>query len=146
MTYGRRALWYLGLWLAMLVGALPAAAGATDYCVAPSTDCGGTLVPNVQDALALADDQTDADRVFLDAGTYTAPTAAGFAYNESSSPVEIIGKGSGQTTLTAPAGASSVLSVTGGAGTSVHDLIVRIPQNAAYGFTGLTTANSAQRV
>ena len=146
MTVGRWTLPLLGVSAAMLIGLVPATAGATDYCVAPNTDCGGTLVPNVEQALDLADNATDADRVILGAATYTAPTPAGFAYNESSSPVEIIGKGAGQTIFTAPAGASSVLSLTGGPGSSVHDLKIRIPQNAADGSTGLSTANSAQRI
>jgi hypothetical protein len=87
---------FLAVSAAMLMGLAPATAGATDYCVG-NTDCGATPVASLGEALALAAQQTNADRVFLDATTYLAPTAAGFAYNESSSPVEIIGKGAGQT-------------------------------------------------
>jgi len=146
MTGGRRTLLFLGVSAAMLMGLIPATAGATDYCVAPNNDCGGTLVPNVEQALDLADDATDADRVFLGATTYTAQTATGFYYSEQSSPVEIIGQGRGQTTLTAPSASSFVMRLIGGPGTSVHDLTIRLPQTAAAGLRGLSTANLGGRI
>ena len=37
-------------------------------------------VANFQTALDKADDSANADRIFLGAGTYAAPTAAGFNY------------------------------------------------------------------
>jgi hypothetical protein len=117
----------------LTAAAVPAAASASDYCVAPNTTCGGTLVPTIEQALDHADDASDADRVFLGATTYTAQSVTGFYYSESSSPVEIIGQGRGQTTLTAPAAASFVVRLIGGPGTSVHDLTIRLPQNAAAG-------------
>jgi hypothetical protein len=128
---------------ALLVGVLPAVAGATDYCV--DTDCGGTNVQSFEQALGLADDAPDADRIFLGAATYTAPTASGYAYS-TGGPVEIIGQGVGQTVLTGPAGAFSVLSLYGGAGSSVHDLTIRLPQNAASGARGLATEDEARRI
>jgi hypothetical protein len=141
-----------GRWLgaavaaALMAGALPAVASAADYCVAPNTSCGGTNVATFDQALSSAAAAPDADRIFLGTATYTAPTADGFFYLQSSSPVEIVGQGEGHTILTSPGGGDGVLDVTGGPGTSVHDLTIRLPQNAAYGESGLTTSNTAQRI
>ena len=132
--------------VAMVAGLAPATAGATDYCVAPNTGCGGTLVPNVEQALDLADNAGDADRVFLGAATYTASSVTGFYYSESGSPVEIVGQGEGQTTLTAPPAASFVVRLIGGPGTSVHDLTIKLPQSAAAGLKGLSTSNLGRRI
>src|SRR5919197_277788 len=93
LAYGLMA----GLTAAPLAGALPAAASAADYCVAPNTTCGGTNVASFEQALDLADNATDADRIFLGAATYTAPTASGYSYNKLDSPVDIVGQGEGQT-------------------------------------------------
>jgi hypothetical protein len=136
-----------GMAAALLAGALPAAASAADYCVAPNTTCGGTNVASFQQAIDLADNATDADRIFLGAATYTAPSASGYSYNQSSSPVEIVGKGEGSTILTSPnGGTTAVLYLEGGGDTSVHDLTIRLPQNAAAGLAGLSTENTASRI
>src|SRR6478672_6493405 len=84
---------------ALLCAWLAPAAQATDYCVAPNTTCGGTNVANFQTALDLADNAANADRIFLGAATYMAPTASGFSYGLASGPVEIIGAGIGQSIL-----------------------------------------------
>jgi hypothetical protein len=131
---------------ALVAGALPAGAGATDYCVAPNTGCGGNNVATFEQALDQADNANDGDRVFLGAGTYTAPVASGFYYSASNAPVEIIGQGRGQTIVTSPAAASYVVRLYGGSGTSVRDLTIRIPQNAAAGHKGLWTDDSARRI
>ena len=123
------------------------AAHAKDYCVAPNASCGGTNVATFQAALDAADNAVDADRIFLGAATYTASASTGFAYDESSSPVEIAGAGRGQTILTGPIGGSeSVLLVKAGSASSIHDLTVRLPQNAASSFVGLVTHNDATRI
>ena len=96
MTRTRLTPFLLAVPMAMSAGLAPASAGAADYCVAPNTGCGGTPVPNLEQALDLADNATDPDRVFLGAATYMAPTATGFYYSESSSPVEIIGQDEAQ--------------------------------------------------
>jgi hypothetical protein len=142
---GRLARWLAAAAGAALVAAaLPAAAGATDYCV--DTGCGGTNVGTFEEALDKADDASDADRIFLGALDYTA-TATGFRYDRTDAPVEIIGQGAGQTTLTsAPGGTSRVLRLVAGAGSSVHDLTIRLPQNAAAGLTGLSTNAVARRI
>src|SRR5919198_4782060 len=80
-----------GLTAALVAGALPAAASASDYCVAPNTTCGGTNVATFEQALDLADNAPDADRIFLGAATYTAPTTDGYFYEKPDSPVEIVG-------------------------------------------------------
>jgi hypothetical protein len=130
---------------ALAAAALPAAAGATDYCV--DTGCGGTNVATFEEAIDLADNAADADRIFLGAATYTAPTMLGFGYYQSSAPVEIVGQGTGQTILTSQPGANApVLGLVGGAGSSVHDLTIRLPQNAAAGLRGLFTNAVAQRI
>jgi hypothetical protein len=128
---------------ALLVGALPAVAGATDYCV--NTSCGGTNVQSFEQALGLADDAPDADRIFLGAEKYTAPTASGYGYTVGGT-VQIIGQGTGQTFLTGPPGASKVLSLYGGPGSSVQDLTIRLPESVAHGASGLATQNDARRI
>jgi hypothetical protein len=146
---GRRlARWFaVGVVAALLASALPAVASAADYCVAPNTTCGGTNVASFEQALTMAGAAADADRIFLGAATYTASGANGFRYNHPSSPVEVIGQGREQTILTSPAGGSvAVLLLFGGAGSSIHDLTIRLPQNAANGFRGLSTTSDAQRI
>ena len=98
-----------------LAAGAPAPAAATDYCVPTVAACpapGGTGVLTLQSALDAADNLPDADRIFLDSGTFTAPTTAGFIYNTGGRPVELHGSGStgaGKTTLTAPTGSARVL-------------------------------------
>jgi hypothetical protein len=129
-----------------LFAVLPGAASATDYCVAPNTGCGGTDVGTFHKALDLADDAPDADRIFLGAVTYASPTTGGFDYSKAGAPVEIIGKGTGQTIVTAPSGASSALRLFGSSGNSVHDLRIDIPANVAADFAGLSTDGLAHRI
>lgn len=136
----------IGVAAMSLLAALPAAAGAADYCVFPNVGCGGTNVTTLEKALDLADDQPNADRILLGAWTYVAPTASGFDYSKSGAPVEIVGKGAGQTVLTAPSGASNVLRLFGDAGSSVHDLRIGIPANAGVDFAGLSTDGVARRI
>jgi hypothetical protein len=119
---------------------LPTAAAATDYCVAPNTTCGGTNVANFQTALSTAAGVSNADRIFLGATTYTAPTTAGYSYSAPGSPVEIIGAGIGQTTLTAPSTASGVLYLDGGASSSISALSIHVPTNFAVSSGGLTAS------
>jgi hypothetical protein len=130
----------------IVVAVLPGAAGATDYCVDPSIDCGANKVDSFQKALDLADDTPDADRIFLGAGTYTAPDKGGFQYYQMDGPVEIVGAGAERTILTSPAGGDYVLGLFGGAATSIHDLTIRLPQDAATGTAGLMTTNAARRI
>src|SRR5215211_8800657 len=131
---------------ALLAAALPTVAGATDYCVAPNDGCGANNVGSVEAALDSADNATDADRIFLGDSTYTAPAATGFNYSAANSPVEIIGEGTGRTILTSPTPAPHVLTLFGGPGTTIHDLTIQLPQNAAAGPSGLYTTNTARRV
>jgi len=127
-----------------LIGAIPAVAGAADYCVAPKTGCEHD-VDSLTTALDAADDGTDADRVFLGAGTYTAPTIFGFSYFQAGSPVEIVGQGEGETIITS-SGGPTVLWLTAGAGSSIHDVTIRLPQNAQEGAVGLLTDTAVRRV
>jgi hypothetical protein len=121
-------------------------AAATDYCVDVPSTCDPTNnLPHFEDALNKADDAPDADRIFLGAGTYTAPSAAGFSYL--GGPVEVIGKGQGTTILTnSTFGAQRVLSLIGAAGTSVHDLTVHIPAGVTTGHKGLATNGTAREI
>lgn len=134
--------------LTLVVCALPAVAGAADYCVAPNPSCpAANTYQHFEDALAKADDATDADRILLGEGTYEAPTASGFGYNQPSSPVEIVGQGEDRTTVTSPPGGSLwVMRLVGGPGSSIHDLTIRLPQSAAGGIIALSTANTARRI
>lgn len=129
----------------LLAVALPAVAAATDYCVAPNDSCGGVNKQKLEDALDAADDSNDADRIFLGAHEYTAPTASGYNYSQAY-PLEIIGAGMRQTTLTGPPAASKVLAFYGGPGSSIHDLTIRLPQNAADFAAGLETESTARRI
>ena len=127
--------------------ALPASAGATDYCVAPNTTCGGTNISTLEQALDLADNANDADRIFLGDATYAAPTTSGYSYANGFAPVEIIGDGEATTVLTAPSGSTSqVLNLAAAAGSSVHHLTIRIPPNAGVGMDGLRTFNLAHHI
>ena len=121
-------------------------AAATDYCVDVPTTCDAINdVANFETALDKADDSANADRIFLGAGTYTAPNAAGFNY--AGGPVEVIGQGQGTTILTAPfPAAERVLRLMGGAGTSVHHLTVRVPAWVTVGHEGLATDGVAQQI
>jgi hypothetical protein len=132
----------------VLGAALPSVAAATDYCVTPNMNCGQNNVGTFQDALDKAASVDDPDRIFLGADTYGPPPGQdGFVYPASNAPVEIIGSGRGQTTLTGREfGVEGVLDLFGGPGSSVHDLTIQIPRNVAANFTGLLTINTAQRV
>ena len=130
-----------------LFAALPAAAQAADFCVAPNTTCGGMNVGGLQLALGLADNATDGDRIFLGAGTYTAGPA-GFVYDAPGSPVEIIGAGVGSTTLTAPSGSTRVMNLQGGPGSLIRDLMIAMPAGlpAAPLPVGLETGSPARNL
>jgi hypothetical protein len=130
----------------LAVLAYPGAAAATDYCVAPNTTCGGTNVATLEAALDAADNATNSDRVFLGSATYTASSASGYSYSATSAPVEIIGAGTGSTTLTAPAGASRVLGLDGGAGSVLRDLSIVLPANVPVSARGLDLNDLAQNV
>ncbi len=131
------------------IGALPAAASATQFCVPTAAACPGpgTVEPDLQSALALADDASDADVVHLAAGTFIAPTSAGFSYALSSGAVQIVGAGNtgaGRTTLTTPAGAARVLRLRGAAGSSVSGLEIVIADDVPAGQTAQLDLLGAQ--
>jgi hypothetical protein len=131
---------------ALCIGAaLPSLASATDYCVAPSDGCVGTKADSIEQALDLADDDNNPDRVFLGAAVYTPKSVAGFQYVNKDAPVEIIGQGRDKTILTG-AVAFAPLELFGGPGTSVHDLTIRLPEDAPTATTGLWTCNVARRI
>jgi len=129
---------------AALAVAQPAA--ATDYCVDVAMTCdAANNLGHFEDALNKADDAPNADRIFLGAGTYTAPDAAGFNYQ--SGPVEVIGKGQGTTILTGSFPASQrVLRLMGGPGTSIHDLTVHVPPFATLAHEALATDGVARQI
>jgi hypothetical protein len=147
---GRRTSWLAGIIAATFVAAaLPAVAGAADYCVYPNESCEDPThnVKTLDAAIDGADNANDADRIILGAGEYKAQSATGFDYLKGSAPVEIVGQGVGQTTLTSPAGGVSwVLRLAAGAGSSIHDLTIRLPQNVVSGFSGLHTNSTARRI
>jgi len=97
--------------------------------------------------LAKAQGAADADRVFVGPGEYKAKAVTGFSYDRPDGPVEIIGAGRGQTVLTGLAGGSgNVLFLSGGDGTQVHDLTIRIPVNVAAGYRGLALKDAARQI
>jgi hypothetical protein len=150
-SQGRFMRWLaVGVAAGLLAFAFPAVAGATDYCVDAVPACGPKNVASFQAALDKAAAATDADRIFLGPLTYTAPVANGFAYDESGGPVEIVGAGQGGPTPTivtsAPGATDHVLRLTGGPGTSIHDLKIELPPTAVSGLRGLETNATARRI
>jgi hypothetical protein len=146
---GRCTSWLTGAMAAAFVAAaLPAVAGAADYCVYPNQSCDPAHnVQTLEAAIDEADNANDADRIILGAGDYTAKSAHGFDYINGNAPVEIVGQGVGQTILTSPAGGVSwVLRLSAGAGSSIHDLTIRLPEKAVDGFSGLHTNSAARRI
>lgn len=131
-----------------LGAALPSAASATDYCVGAPGCAQADTVQTLEQALAKAEAQADADRVFVGPGKYTAQAITGFSYGRLDGPVEIIGAGRGQTVLTARTdGTGNVLFLNGGQGSSIHDLTIRIPANIAdKDYRGLTLKDAASRI
>jgi len=128
---------------AVFACALPSVAAATDYCVGQNMSCApANHRDKFQNALDGAAATPDADRILLGAETYTAGTVAGYVYN-APSPLEIIGAGVGKSVLTGQTGVDSVLSMSGGAGSAVSDLTVRLPQDVGF---GLITDNTARRI
>jgi hypothetical protein len=55
----------LAIATALVALALPAAASASEICVAPKTGCGGPEVSTLEDALDLADDDFAVHRIHL---------------------------------------------------------------------------------
>jgi len=128
---------------ALFACALPSVAAATDYCVGQNTSCApANHKDKFQNALDAAAATPDADRILLGAEAYTAGTVAGYVYN-GPSPVEIVGAGLGKTVLTGQTGVVSVLDMSGGAGSAVSDLTIRLPQDVGF---GLNTDNTARRI
>jgi hypothetical protein len=136
----------VGLAAGLFASAFPAVASATDYCVDATPACGPKNVASFEQALTQAGAASDPDRIFLGATTYTAPTGSGYGYTHTSSPVEIVGQGTGQTILTAPSGSENVLGLAGGAGSSIHDLTILLPQSMVPQSWGLITENTARHI
>jgi hypothetical protein len=128
---------------------LPGVAAATDYCVPTVAACPGavgTAEPDLQSALDLADNLTDADRVFLAAGTFSAPTTAGFDYNLPTGRIDVIGaasSGAGKTTITTPANAARVLRLYGATGSMLAHVEIAVADNAAVSSTQLDVKSLA---
>jgi hypothetical protein len=134
--------------VAFACAALPSFASAADYCVYPVQSCGPNNEMELQPALAEAAATSEADRILLGARTYFAPTGQqGFRYDATTSNVEIVGAGRGQTILTgAPSSDGQVLTLTGAPGSSIHDLAIQIPSNVTQDFVGLRTKSAARHI
>jgi hypothetical protein len=134
----------------LLACACPSVAGAADYCVETLPACGTKNVATFQDALDSAAATEEADRIYLGGETYTAPAATGFVYDRPDRPVEIIGNGRGGpegSTLTGqPGGSGWVLRLIGGPGTSITNLRIHQPPNAAAGSGALRTNGTARNL
>jgi len=115
----------------------PSLAQASDLCVADAacTQAGNPTYASLEAALAAAEASPAGDRILLGTGTFTAPTLNGFG--APLYPVEIIGHGADKTALTAPDGASPVLSL-GNPASAVSNLEIVIPSSVGPGSkTGL---------
>jgi hypothetical protein len=121
-----------GAAIALTALAIPAVAGAADYCVGQGLGCDGPhTVQYLDQALDKADDAADADRILLSAGVHMPSNAFGFEYTRADAPIEIVGQGAGTTIITRPNGVlGAVLALEGGSGSFIHDLTVRVPENA----------------
>jgi PKD repeat protein len=98
-------------------------ANASDPCAAGSHDEGSDL----QAAFNAAQASASAGTVRIGAGTYPAPTQAGFSYNGASA-IDVIGAGKGSTVLTGVSqGFARVLTIGTAAGSAVSDLSLRLP-------------------
>jgi hypothetical protein len=128
--------------------ALPALAGAADYCVGDNLGCDAPhTVQTLDHALSLADDDAAADRILLGPGLHMPGNGFPFTYTRDDAPVEIVGQGAGETIIGRPNGASNVvLRLEGGPGTSIHDLTIRLPENATGEPRALTTSNLAHDI
>lgn len=128
--------------------ALPAFAGAADYCVGQNLGCDDPhTVQSLDHALDKADDADDADRILLGPGIHMPSNGLPFMYNRADAPVEIVGQGTGQTVLTRSILSSgSILSLYGGPGSSVRDLTLRVPAGVENSFTALMTSATARRI
>jgi hypothetical protein len=145
MNFSRLAI--AGFAVTILGAATPAIASATDYCVGASQCDQAHTLSTLDQALGIADNIPDADRIFLAPGEYKPQAVTGFSYDAPSAPVEIIGAGRGKTILTAPPTAiGNVLFLHGGADSSIHDLTVRIPAQVSKDFRGLTLWNTARGI
>ncbi|MCW3066364.1 MAG: repeat protein [Solirubrobacterales bacterium] len=134
----RRTALSLGAFAAAAL-ALPATAAATDYCVLPASSCTAPHTypatgAGVQSALDAAGAANDSDKVFLGAARYTSPTTSGFAYVHLSAPVELIGAGTGATTLAAPQTSIQSLNFSSTASAIVRDMTIDLPYKTSGGF------------
>ena len=124
--------------------AFPGMAAATDYHVPPASG------QAFADALNNAKNNPGPDRIFLGKGFYTAPVATGFEYYKPGDPVEIIGTardGWDATIISGQLdGSISTLRLFGGPGTSIRDLQLNVPINAAAGTDGLRTDGVARDI
>src|SRR5437763_3097390 len=93
----------IGLAACALAGAAPAAASAATYCVhQPADPCAPGATDegaDLQAALDLAEANSNADTIQIGPGTFAPTINQGFTYL-SSNPVDIVGAGRGQTTIT----------------------------------------------
>ena len=128
----------------LVASAFPPVAGATDYPVPPGSG------PAFATALAQAQGNPGPDRIFLGAGYYTAPSASGFQYYNLNDPVEIVGAGrdgAGATIINGQLGGGFVsLRLFGAPGTSIQDVRIELPINAALGTSGLQTTGLARHI
>lgn len=123
---------------ALVVLATPDSALAIDFCVPSVAACPGgvgTMQPDLQGALDQAANTGALDRIFLAAGTFTAPTTAGFSYGAATAPVQIAGAGSSgaqKTVITSPAGSNRVLQLLAAPGSSLSGVELAVADNAPF--------------
>ncbi len=120
------------LWrVAALVGSLifvgTAPAGATTYCVAPATGCGGGDHPTLAGALTAASNSAGADDVRLGAATYVDGPWS-YVDNSATNPVTIRGAGFLQSQLNSSAAGPPTLTLVNG---NADNVIVGTPTAGA---------------
>jgi hypothetical protein len=144
---GRRLATLVLALLALLL--VPAAAGATTYCVSKPAcvTAGGTSEPDLQTALTTAAGSPGRDRVELGPGIYS--RAAGFSY-VAVDPVDLVGNGtqsdwSTVATLlldgTANPTSETVLTLLSSTPSTVSNLAIQLPTGTGNSNTGLALTN-----
>ncbi len=109
--------------LAAAVSLLAASgAGAATFCVGKPATCPGTNVATMQDAVVASNGNGDGeqDRIEVGSGTFQGPTTG------TATPVDVVGEGTGATTINGVPGATTTLSV-GGTGVSSVSALQIIP-------------------
>ena len=85
----------------------PGAGEAATFCVGKAATCGGTNFATMQEAVTASNGNGDGeqDRIEVGAGTFAGPNAG----TGTATPVDIVGEGTGATTISGSTGATTLI-------------------------------------